>query len=357
MEHWIRGAAAVLIGMVALACTGCSVMPGRPDPTHITADFRSISGMFAGNPVTVLGLRVGTVDKIVPHPRFAEVHMSIDHDVTIPENVTAALISQSIVTDRHIELSPAYTGGRTLTDGAHLTVESTRSPVELDTLLQTIDTFTAALAPPPGSTQGPLSGTLLYDMLDGRGAKIHDTLTALTGALRVGVVDGDAISQIVVQLNDLTSMLADNDASVREFGNNVTRMSTLLAEQSTGLAATLDQLEAVLANTGTTFGAYRDRLADSLTGLTTATDQLRANASQIIESTDVIPLLSENLDRLVDRPGRFGRAHALIGTVSGEIVSTFCARIELRADGCRTGRVQDLGPDFGLTAAMLGLTR
>ncbi|WP_245718509.1 MCE family protein [Nocardia miyunensis] len=357
MEHRIRDAAAVLIGMLVLVCTGCSVMPGRPGPTRITADFRSISGMCAGNPVTVLGLRVGTVDKIVPHPEYAEVHLSIDRDVTIPENVTAALISGSIVTDRHIELSPAYTGGPVLRDGAHLTTESTRSPVELDTLLETIDRFTAALAPPPGSTRGPLSGTVLYDMVDGRGAKIRDTLAALTGALRLGVADGDAISQIIVQLNDLTSMLADNDTAVREFGDKVTRMSSMLAEQAPGLQATLDQLEAFLSDSSTTFGGYRDRLSASLTGLTNVTDQLRANASQVTEIADVTPLIAQNLDLLIDRRGRFARAHALLGTGTTEIVSTFCERIGLRADGCRTGRVQDLGPDFGLTAAVLGLTR
>ncbi|MQY20119.1 MlaD family protein [Nocardia macrotermitis] len=356
MKQRIRCAAAVLIGVLTVVCTGCSAMPGRPEPRHITADFTSISGMFEGNPVTVLGLRVGTVDAIVPHNRYAEVHMTIDPDITIPENVTAALISQSIVTDRHIELSPAYTGGPALSDGAHLTTESTRSPVELDTLLKTIDDFTTALDPPPGSTRGPLSGTLLYDMVGGQGAKIRDTLTALTGALRVGVDNRDAISQIIVQLNDLTSMLADNDRSVRDFGANVTRMSTMLAEQAPGLQATLDRLEAFLSDSSGTFGGYQDRLASSLTGLTNVTNQLRANASGVIEFVDVAPLISENLDRLVDRQGRFGRAHALIGTVSGEIVSTFCERIQLRADGCRTGRVQDLGPDFGLTAALLGLT-
>jgi virulence factor Mce-like protein len=357
MKHRIRAGTAALIGVLTLVCTGCSAMPGRPAPTHITADFRSIAGMFAGNPVTVLGVRVGRVDKIVPHAEYDEVHMSIDHDVTIPEKVTAALISASIVTDRHIELSPAYTGGPALSDGAHLTVDSTRSPVELDTLLRTIDRFTAALDPPPGSRQGPLSATLLYDTVNGQGTKIRDTLKALTGALRVGTDDRDAISRIIVQLNDLTSMLADNDASVRQFGAGITRMSTMLAEQAPGLQATLDQLEAFLADSSTTFGAYQDRLAGSLTGLTNVTNQLRANASEVTDITDLLPLTLQNLDLVVDRQGRFARAHALLGTASGEILSAFCERIQLRADGCRTGRVQDLGPDFGLTAALLGLTR
>ena len=69
-------------------------------------------------------------------------------------------------------------------------------------------------------------------------------------------------------------------------------------------------------------------------------------------------MLLQNLDNSMDRNGHFVRLHALIGTVfDGEIVSAFCEKIQMRADGCRTGKVQDLGPDFGLTAAMLGLTK
>jgi hypothetical protein len=29
----------------------------------------------------------------------------------------------------------------------------------------------------------------------------------------------------------------------------------------------------------------------------------------------------------------------------------------MKSDGCRTGRPEDFGPDFGLTAALLGLTK
>ncbi len=60
----------------------------------------------------------------------------------------------------------------------------------------------------------------------------------------------------------------------------------------------------------------------------------------------------------MDKQGRYFRSHALIGpALSGEIISVFCERVQMRADGCRSGDMQEFGPDYGLTAALLGLTK
>ncbi|WP_084526269.1 MlaD family protein [Nocardia vaccinii] len=217
MTSVTRGGWVLVAGACAVVTLGgCSVVPTDVQDAvgttqHITADFRNIAGMFEGNPITVLGLEVGEVDKIVPKGQFVEVHMVVKSDVKLPKDLTAALISPSIVTDRHIELTPRYTGGPTLPDESHLTVEQTRTPVELDTMIKTIDQFADALKPAPGAAEGPLSGTLLYDMVNGQGAKIRDTLNALSGALKVGVDNKDAVASIIVKLNELTTMLSEND--------------------------------------------------------------------------------------------------------------------------------------------------
>ncbi|MBF6372219.1 MCE family protein [Nocardia farcinica] len=359
----IRAAAkAVVIGTAALTLGSCSLLPDSvslQDKTRITADFENIAGIYEGNPVTVLGLEVGTVDKIVPKGTLVEVHMTINGDVKIPADAEAAIVSPSIVTNRHIELTPVYTQGEEMADGTHLPKARTRTPVELDTLIKTIDQFAAALKPQEGAEGlGPLSGRVLYPMLDGNGEKIRDTLNALSGALKVGVDNKDAISNIIIKLNELTTMLAENDQSVRDFSNRVTQMSGLLAEQAPGLQATLDQLNAFLVNTSTTFAEHQDELQGTLTGLTNVTNQLRANAYGLTEVVDVAPLALQNIDRIVSREHGWVRLHALIGTaLNGEIVSLFCERIQMRADGCRTGNMQDFGPDYGLTAALLGLTK
>lgn len=359
----MRAAKVAVLGVAALAIGSCSVVPTDVQDAvgttqHITADFRNIAGMFEGNPITVLGLEVGKVDKIVPKGQFVEVHMVVKSDVKLPKDLTAALISPSIVTDRHIELTPRYTGGPTLPDKSHLTVEQTRTPVELDTMIKTIDQFADALKPAPGAAEGPLSGTLLYDMVNGQGTKIRDTLNALSGALKVGVDNKDAVASIIVKLNELTTMLAENDQSVRDFSNQVTQMTSLLAEQSPGLQATLTQMNDFLNNTSGAFTQYQDQLASSLSGLTAVTDQLRANAAGVTEVVDVAPLLLQNIDRTMDRQRGFIRLRGVLGTaLSGEIISVFCERIQMRSDGCRTGKVEDLGPDLGLTAALMGMTK
>ncbi|NEW37710.1 MCE family protein [Nocardia cyriacigeorgica] len=346
--------------IAVLLTAGCSSVSNPIAPRqHFTADFLSVAGVFEGNPVTVLGLDVGRVDKIVPKGPYVEVHMSVDHDVEIPKNVQAAIISPSIVTDRHIELTPRYTGGETLGEDAHLTVTQTRTPVELDTMLKTIDAFAAALKPQEGQEGlGPLSGRVLYPMLNGNGEKMRETLNALSGALKLGLDNKDAVSTIIVKLNDLTTMLAENDQSVRDFSDKMTQMSGLLAEQAPGLQATLDQLNAFLANTSGVFSQHSDQLNATLTGLTTVTNQLRANAAGLIEVVDVAPMLLDSIDRSVNREGRYLRSHLVLGaSLSGEIVSLFCERIQMKSDGCRTGRIEDFGPDFGLMAALLGLTK
>lgn len=357
--HWLRPLRLAVLVVAVVLASACSVLSAPAGgSTHLTADFRNVAGLFVGNPVMVLGLQVGKVDTITPRGRLVEVHMSVDHDVRLPNSVMAVLVSPSVVTDRHIELTPVYTGGPALPDNTHLSADRTTTPIELDSVLHTIDDFAAALQPSQTSGEGPLSGSLLYRVVDGQGNKIRDTLQALSSALKVGVDNKDAISAIIVQLDQLTKLLADNDAEVRDFGGTATRLSQLLADQAPGLQATLAQLDDFVSNTSSVFGQYQNQLADSLTGLTQVTQQLRANAAGITEIVDVAPLLMQNLDRSVDRQRRLLRLHTLLGTsLSGEMVTAFCQRVQMRADGCRTGRVEDLGPDLGLTAALLGLTR
>ncbi|MGW4636568.1 hypothetical protein ACWEMY_27685, partial [Nocardia sp. NPDC004415] len=55
----------VVGGTAALTLSGCSALPTSTPPTEITADFENIAGMYEGNEIMVLGLAVGTVDKIV----------------------------------------------------------------------------------------------------------------------------------------------------------------------------------------------------------------------------------------------------------------------------------------------------
>ncbi|NUS44596.1 MAG: MCE family protein [Mycobacteriaceae bacterium] len=359
--------AAIAIAGAAAAAAGCSVLPGSVNNAvgntiEVTADFENIAGMYEGNTVAVLGMTVGRVDKIVPHGTYVSVTMSIDSDVKVPADAVAALVSPSVVTDRHIELTPAYRGkGATLDDGQHIPLERTRTPVEVDQLIKTIDQFAEGLkAPGPDGSPGPLSGRVAYPLLNGNGERIRTTLEGLSGALKVGVDNKDAVSNIIVKLNDLTTMLADNDKQMRAFSNQTTQLTSLLAQQAPGLTAVLKQLNDFLANTSIVLAQNSGELNSTLTRLAVTTAQLRRNAHNLTEVVDVAPLMFQNLaNTMSPMDGGSMRLHLLTdkSLLDNETISLFCERIMMRSDGCRTGKPADFGPDLGLTAALLGISQ
>ena len=56
---------------------------------NFTAYFANTNGLYVGDEVRVLGVAVGTVDRIEPQPDAAKVTFSVDRDVPLPAQVQA----------------------------------------------------------------------------------------------------------------------------------------------------------------------------------------------------------------------------------------------------------------------------
>ncbi|MFE3260285.1 MCE family protein [Nocardia sp. NPDC059229] len=322
----------------------------------VTADFENVAGLYAGNDVAVLGVPVGTVETVTPKGSYVQVTMSLDRDVKIPADAIAALVNPQLITNRHVELAPAYTGdGPTLTDGAYIPLQRTRVPVELDRILATFSQLGDALK--GDNTTGPMASRVLFPLLNGNGDKLRETLDQLSSAFEVTFANKDQISNTIIKLNDITQVIAANDQTVRDFSGRLTELVNLMGDQAPGIDAVLRQLDDFVTNTSTLVGQNRDQLAGALTRFVAITDQMRANARGLTEIVDVGPLLFQNIANATSKEDQALRLHGLLdkSLLDGEILSTFCERIQMRLDGCRTGKVQDFGPDFGLTAALLGI--
>ncbi|GAA3166078.1 hypothetical protein GCM10020255_051760 [Rhodococcus baikonurensis] len=50
------------------------------------------------------------------------------NSVDLPADASAYVLNPSVISDRHIELGPAYTGGETLKDGDQIPIERSHSP-------------------------------------------------------------------------------------------------------------------------------------------------------------------------------------------------------------------------------------
>ncbi|NED61907.1 MCE family protein, partial [Streptomyces sp. SID10244] len=131
--------AVLLVVGVARSCT---------DDDHtisVVAQFDNASGLYEGNAVAVLGMPVGKVTKITPHAGFVDVAMDISSDTPVPADASAVTVSTSVLTDRHVELTPVYQGGPRLQDNAHLGLTRTRTPVEVDRMLAMADKLSVQL--------------------------------------------------------------------------------------------------------------------------------------------------------------------------------------------------------------------
>ena len=354
------------ICLIATVVSSCSLLPGTlgstteqylGDQRRISADFENVAGLYAGNEVDVLGVPVGHVDSVAAKGRYVQVTMVLDHDVDVPADAMAALVNPQLITNRHIELSPAYNGtGPTMADGAHIPLPRTRVPVELDRILATFDQIGASLQ---GDNQtGPMASRVLFPLLNGNGDKLRQTLDALSGAFETTFANKDQISNTIVKLNEITEVIAQNDQTVRDFSGRLTELVNLMGQQAPGLQAVLTQLNDFVANTGAVVGQNKDQLAGALNRFVDISNQMRANARNLTEIVDVGPLMFQNLANATSNEHRALRLHGLLdkSVLDGEALSTFCERIAMRLDGCRTGKIADMGPDFGLTAALLGVS-
>ena len=137
-----------------------SCSPATSDQKTVTAYFPRTVSLYEGSDVRVLGVPVGTIDKVEPEGTRVKVMMNYDSEVKIPSDAEAVIISPSIVGDRYVQLTPAYTSGDVLADGTVLEESRTSVPLELDQIYSSLDQLTVALGPNGANKNGALTDLL-----------------------------------------------------------------------------------------------------------------------------------------------------------------------------------------------------
>ena len=107
---------------------------GRTDrATTVHAEFTYINGVYPGSKVTVLGVPVGRVTAVTPQGATVRVTMSLPSDVPLPAHLDAYVLSPALISDRSVELGPAYSGdGPKLRSDSVIPVDHTHAPITFD---------------------------------------------------------------------------------------------------------------------------------------------------------------------------------------------------------------------------------
>jgi phospholipid/cholesterol/gamma-HCH transport system substrate-binding protein len=260
------------------------------------AYFANTNGLYTGDEVRILGVAVGTVEKIEPQPTAAKVTLSVDRQYPVPADVQAAVLSPSLVTARAIQLVPAYSSGPKLADGATIPLGRTAVPVEWDDLRQQLEKLTDSLQPTtPGgpSAVGEFINSAAAN-LRGEGDTAHDTVIKLSQAISALGDHSTDIFSTVRNLQLLVNALSSSSDLLAAFNTNLADITTVLsntpnevADATKGLDGAVDDLRGFVADNREGLGVTFDHL----NAITTALNDSRADVKQVLH---IAPTVFQN---------------------------------------------------------------
>ncbi|MCW2598783.1 MAG: mammalian cell entry protein [Frankiales bacterium] len=280
---------------------GCGVFGGSATK-HFSADFDRAIGVYVHSDVRVLGVKIGEVTKITPRGTKVHLDMTYDASYKIPQDAQAVLLAPSIVSDRYVQLTPVYTSGPTLPDGAQLGTDRTVQPVELDEIYKNLDTLNVALGPGGANKSGALSDLLKVSAanLSGNGDALHGTLGGLSKAVKALADSRGDLFSTITNLQTFTTVIAQNDSTVRAFNTNLASVAAQLDGERTDLATAIKQLGVALAQVALFVKENKDNLTANITDLASVTKVLVNQKRALREFLDTAPTALSNLQLAYD---------------------------------------------------------
>src|SRR6516225_590161 len=244
--------------------------------TSVVACFPEALALYPGDRVQIMGVGVGAIDKIEPADNKMRVTFHYSNKYKVPADATASILNPSLVASRTIQLSPPYTDGPVLKDGAVIPVERTQVPVEWDQLRDSINGILRQLGPTPQQPEGPF-GELVESAannLAGKGKQIHDTLNSLSEALTaLNDGRGDFVS-ITRSLAQFIGALYQNDRQFVALNDNLAQFTDWFTKSDHDVADTIQRVDDVLAiarkfvsDNRSVLGHDANNLADATTAL------------------------------------------------------------------------------------------
>lgn len=344
MTVWQRCLAALLSACVLLvvsALAGCSLM--GDDTMTIKVELETSSGLFEGNDVGVLGVSVGSVKSIEPKGDHVLVTMEVDSDVKIPEGAGAVVVSRSMATDRYVELTPVWKEGPTMKDGATISPEKTRTPVEWDEVLGAIDMLAEGLNG-DGKNKVPVKRLLdrTAELFDGNGKVVRQTITDMVTGTGVFADHRDVFVSALDNLDSLTAEIAANQEVAREFIANVSSAAALVDDEKENLTEATESIAEMIELLGVFVQRNEKRLGKTASKIEDISARFLKHEKSFSEGMTVMPVAMQNLGRAINDKGRLDIKLPMLKLLpAAEIFDELCGVLP-------AGLCDLIGPDLNL---------
>jgi phospholipid/cholesterol/gamma-HCH transport system substrate-binding protein len=293
------------------------------------AYFDNTNGLFAGDRVKILGVDVGTIDAIDPAGDRMRVKFHYSAHYRLPTQAKAVILSQSLISSRAIQLTPAYTGGPELADGATIPLERTAVPVEWDDLRKQLQSLADNINPTEQNKAGALGDFVnsAANALGGKGNQINDTLTKLSNAMTTLSDGRDDLFATVRNLQSFMSALSASDSEIVRLNQNVASVSGALDGTDQELAIALQGVDAMSSRLEQFVKDNRDPAAKSIADLAAVSKSLNDIRPNIEQLLHVAPTAIQNFYNIYN-PAQGSFTGALAVTQLDNPVQFICGAIQ-----------------------------
>jgi phospholipid/cholesterol/gamma-HCH transport system substrate-binding protein len=326
-KKWLVGGGVVAV-VAAIVAGVLFFFPGV-GKTTITAEFPSTTGLYAGDDVRVLGVKVGSIESIDPNGTGATVVMNVDRSVDIPADAKAVIVAPSLVAARFIQLTPVYDGGDAMSDGAEIPVERTAVPVEWDEIKTELARLSDELGPQGSADQGSLGRFIdtAGANLDGNGDALRSTLREVSDTMKL-LSDGRTdLFGTIRNLQAFVSALSASNEQIVQFGGRLASVSSLLADTSDELGTALTDLDVAIGDVQRFVSENGDALNEQVGRLADVTTTLVEKRPQLEQVLHVAPNALANFNNIYS-PRHGSLNGAIAGTNAGNPINMICGMIE-----------------------------
>jgi len=270
--------------------------------TTVVAYFDNSNGVFPGDDVRIRGVPVGKVLKIEPEPLRSKISFWFDRKYKVPADATAAILSPQLVTGRAIQLTPPYTTGPTMGDGAVIPANRTAVPVEWDDLRVQLQRLTELLKPTQRggvSTLGALINTAA-DNLRGQGANIRDTIIKLSQTVSALGDHSKDIFATFKNLSTLVTALHDSADLLEQLNRNLATVTSVLADDPNKVGQAAEDLNAVVGDVQSFAAENREAVGTTSDKLASITKALVDSLGDIKQTLHIGPTVLQNFNNIYE---------------------------------------------------------
>ncbi|WP_433654373.1 MlaD family protein [Nocardia sp. CA-128927] len=296
-----RGLLALTITAIAGTAVAATVTTGTDSRT--TQGFCAIMpdavGLYPGNFVTQMGVRIGTVEHVDPENTSVRVTFAIDDDRKLPAAVKAVTRSRTILADRELEMVGNYAAGPRLEPGRCIALSDTATSKSISEITAATTELVNGLG--RTGTDNPVDRALtaVGTELAGNGPAAG---TALTTAARA-VAEPDAMISTLSQLIADTAPLvattqqrwSDIDSAMRTAPAGLESTATVVFPAITQIFHYLPNAMNLILDIQQRYGTY---LWPGLDAVATALHLAATNQDSIQRLAATLPVLAQSVGAL-----------------------------------------------------------